>query len=468
MHLFGPTNEEHEEHPPSSTTATPFTFTFTRIQTSDSEAVPFLKIPAELRNKIYELAAKDHKRLRLFDGQIVLPPLGSVCKKIRTEIRGIFEQEVISNTALDIEALVVNFDFRPLFNWLDEHHQRSPSTQTRRVPRFLRINVTCRPELSLSSWFDESSPRCSTLGDSLKNQRVQHLLIQNLMTTMTGWSWELTKFLTGYDRTFPVSPHRITQFPFFHAEPRCRRIKSGQHYWVAIIADDTWRYLDDTPSTTPQVTVQQSKRPDSSIAKFYTKIYDALVCDDSMRTDGDRKLALALREACQSRCTRAERDAVAVFTDLSHLRIGIKPSATALPSLTLSWKLHWKWACIIFERAAKELSRLEADLRVEKQKRHELLMAKKAEKAAKDARDRVLIMFNRAAEKSVILRAMRAKIEVENEKDQHGMAKKADKRLQTEDSRLALQQRASRSGPGSGSEEGQFEELTRMMARWHL
>ena len=102
MHLFGPTSEECGSHPPSSTTATPFTFTFTRIQTSDSETAPFLKLPAELRNRIYGLAAKNHRRLRVYDGRVVLPPLGSVCKKIRTEIRGIFEQEVIPTRQISI------------------------------------------------------------------------------------------------------------------------------------------------------------------------------------------------------------------------------------------------------------------------------------------------------------------------------------------------------------------------------
>jgi hypothetical protein len=432
MHLFGPTSEECGSHPPSSTTATPFTFTFTRIQTSDSETAPFLKLPAELRNRIYELAAKNHRRLRVYDGRVVLPPLGSVCKKIRTEIRGIFEQEVIP-TMRRIEALVVNFNFEPLFNWLDKHDQRTAFAHLDRPARLLIIRVVCRPELCLGLLFDESLPRCFTLEDSLKKQRVQHLLLQNLMASMTGWSWELTKFFSGYPRNTPNSPHQYTQAPFFHANTRCRRIKSGHHYQIAIIADDSWRCMDDATSTTSQVTIQQIKspfrNPDNSATNFFNKIYDALVCDESIRTDVDRKLALALREACQSRCTRAERDAVAAFTDLSHLRLIIPPYN----------RLYWKWACIIFERAANELSRLEGDLRVEKQKRHELLMAKDAERAAKEKRDR------------------------------REMAMRSNKRPRIDDSsELALTQRASRSGLKSISTGDGYEELTRMMARWHL
>ena len=465
MHLFGPTTEGPASHPQSSTTAIPFTFTFTRIQTSDSETAPFLRLPAELRNKIYELASKDQRTLRLFEGQIVLPPLGRVCKKIRTEMRGIFEQEAISNTVLGIEALVVNFNFKPLFEWLDERDQRTAFTHTGRSVRLLHIRVACRPELSLIPWFEESSPRCSILGGSLKKQRLEHLLLENLMATMTGWSWELTMFMSGHPKAFTVSPHRFTQAPIFHANARCRRIKTGHHYQIAFIADDTWCCLDDTTSTTSRLTNQKMKspfrNPENPNTNFYTKIYEALVCDESMRTDVDRKLALALREACRSRCSRAERDAVAVFTDLSPIRMYIGPG-------TLYTRLYWKWAFIIFVRAAKELSRLEADLRVEKQKRHELLTAKKVEKAAKDARDRRLINLNRAAEDHESWRPLRAKVDSDVMKAQHDMARRSIKRLKMGDLRLTHQQRASRSGLVSDGAEDELEELTRLMARWHL
>jgi len=438
MHLFGPTNKERGSHLPSSTTATPFTFIFTQIQTSDSETAPFLKLPAELRNKIYELAAKQQTYMILFEGRVVLPPLGKVCKKIRAEMRGIFEQEVISNMALSIVAPVVNFDFKPLFNWLDEHDQRPNSTHPAQFARTLHIHVVCRPSLLLSHWFDESSPRCSSLGESLKRQRMQHVLLQNLMTTMNGWSWQLAMYFSGYPRMHLASPHQIMRLPFFHANARCRRLKTGYQYFVSIVANDTWRCLDDTPSAISQVSIPQNKspvrNPDSSTTNFYSKIYDALVCDESMRTDLDRKLALAVREACRLQRSRAERDAAAVFADLSHLRLNLRHRS-------LSATLYWKWTLVIYDRAAKELSRLEADLRVEKQKRHELLMAKKAEKAAKDA------------------------------KDQQHLVKRSGKRKRSqtdESSELSLKQLASRSGLGSDGTEDEFEELTRLVARWHL
>jgi uncharacterized protein YcnI len=271
---------------------------------------------------------------------------------------------------------------------------------------------------------------------------------------MTGWSWELTKFMSSYPWKFMASPHQITHFPFFHVDLHCRRIKSGYHYQVAILADDTWRCLDDTLSTTPlQQNESLATTPDGSKTNFYTKIYDGLVCDESMRTDVDRKLALAVRESCQSHCSRAEREAVAVFTDISHLRINIA-------SGSLYSRLCCKWAIIIFERAAKELSRLEIDLRVEKQKRHELLVAKRAEKAAKDAKEK--------QKEHELLMAAKAEKAAKDAKDKHDMVSRSDKTLQIEDSRLALQQRASHSGLEPGGAEDDYEELTRMMARWHL
>ena len=181
-----------------------------------------------------------------------------------------------------MQALVVNFDFKPLFSWLDEHDQSTAFVGTGRFARILKIRVACRPELCLGSWFDENSPRCSTLGDSLKKQRLQDLLLQNLMATMNGWSWELTRYFSGYPRPPPLaSPHQITQCPSFHANAKCRRIKSGCHYQVAIVADDTWRCLDedDMSSThaTSQWTIQENKtlvrNIGNSTTSFYTKIY---------------------------------------------------------------------------------------------------------------------------------------------------------------------------------------------------
>jgi hypothetical protein len=368
-------------------------------------------------------------------------------------MHGVFEQAVIC-TSLDIKALVINFDFKPLFSWLDEHDQRPPFTRPGRFARALHIRVTCRPELSFGPWFDESSPRFSTLGDSWKKHRVQQLLLQNVMATMTGWSWQLTMYFSKFPMTHPASPHETTKFPFFHANPRCRRIKSGYHYDVAIIADDTWRCLDDTTSARSVLAIHQNKHPvpntNSSSANFYPKMYDTLACGGNMRTDVDRKLALVLRKVCQSRCSRSERDAVAACTDLSHLYVSFQTPD----------KLYWKWVCIIFDRAAKELSHLEEILRVQKQKRHERLMAEKVEEAVEEAEAK--------QKRHELSMADEVESTAKDAKDKHEIARRSDKKLWIEHSGLALQQRASRSGLEPGGTEDVYGELIKMMSRWHL
>lgn len=141
-----------------------------------------------------------------------------------------------------------------------------------------------------------------------------------------------------------ASPHQITYFPFFHVDLHCRRIKSGYHYQVAILADDTWRCLHDTLSTTPlQQNESLATTPDGSKTNFYTKIYDGLVRDESMRTDVDRKLALAVREACQSHCSRAEREKLwqsllisLIFASISRPARCIVDCAANGPSLSSS------------------------------------------------------------------------------------------------------------------------------------
>ena len=126
-------DEERGSHRRSDKSTTPFTFVFTRVQTSNSDTAcvsPFLELPAELRNKVYEYLASEEVALRLSAGRLILPPLGSVCKKIRAEMRGVYDHDLVSNATLRIEARVINFHFRSLFRWLDEHdHQIIPKEQ---------------------------------------------------------------------------------------------------------------------------------------------------------------------------------------------------------------------------------------------------------------------------------------------------------------------------------------------------
>jgi hypothetical protein len=88
---------------------------------------PFLSLAGELRNAIYELVVIDSPELGLFDGRVALPALGCVCRQIRTEMRGIFEQHeadlilAAQSNRTVIEAKVINYDFTSLSTWLSRH-----------------------------------------------------------------------------------------------------------------------------------------------------------------------------------------------------------------------------------------------------------------------------------------------------------------------------------------------------------
>jgi hypothetical protein len=190
---------------PGSLDLTHFTFGTTQTRTTDlgldtPRESPLLKLPAELQNNIYEHVSRDEKVLKLSAGKVVLPPLGGVCKHIRAELRGVFEQEVISNTDLEIQALVVNFNFQPLFRWLAEHDQRpiSPAVEklAHRPPQKLRelvIHAKCRPEVVLAPWLEKTS-----LSPLLQEERLSALLLHNLTTTLNGWSMNVDMFVAEY------------------------------------------------------------------------------------------------------------------------------------------------------------------------------------------------------------------------------------------------------------------------------
>jgi len=361
MQLFGPANEARGSHPPSSTADTPFTFTFTQIQTSDSETAPFLKLPAELRNKIYELAASDEEALRLSAGNIILPSMGRVCKKIRAEMRGIYEHEVISNAALKIEALVINFDFKSLFGWLDEHDRQIIPESKQWTPRELRIHVTCQPEPLMTPPEDETLSRCSTARDL---DSLPRLLLQNLSATMSGWSWDFQMFRSVYpsDKIGTWSIQQLIQtvgVSSLDTHSRCKRALTGHHYTVAFIADDTWNHLSHAAPLTleviPGLGVLSIANPDAPDVKFYDKMYETIMHFPTLTSGVDRKLALMLREVCQSDCSKAERDAVAGTLDMYLGRI--RPNVT----VELSTTQFWKWNFTIANRAVNELSRMWGD-----------------------------------------------------------------------------------------------------------
>jgi hypothetical protein len=342
MHALGLVKKERGSHHMSCTTTTPSALTSTRNQNSDRDtacASPFLNLPPELRNRIYEHVARKVNVLRLYEGRIVLPPLGSVCKQTRTEIRGIFEHEIVQDTTLEIEACVVNFDFFPLFSWLDKNDRRFPSDE-REAARELRIHATCRLDLP-----GEQSPKlesdllgCPTLR---AKEQLQRLLRKNLAATLRGWHEKqfYTVFLGPYGLRDASHPghHRIIQAAgeyVCHLHPRCERQTTGLSYFIGFVADSTWPEKKASP---PSV----CDRPWPT-ADFYDTMYDKALSQATWSTapltTADRKLVLTLLEVCQSDCSRFAMDSIPEIDDEK-----VKNLARRVIGEETNQRLYWRW-----------------------------------------------------------------------------------------------------------------------------
>jgi hypothetical protein len=349
---------------PGSLDLTHFTFGTTQTRTTDlgldaSHESPLLKLPAELRNNIYEHVSRDEKVLKFSAGKVVLPPLGGVCKQIRAELRGIFEQEVISNTALPIQVLVVNFNFKPLFEWLDEHDlvDRRPATGCQYVTRELIIWLECRPDFSLD-------PRIENFA-SPEERRLASLLLHNLTTTMIGWSSELDIHEARFSWRQRMSSEQYKQTyaaDNFRRHLAFRRERSGHHYQIGIVAEKTWdrfAHLDFVKRKVPSAV-----QPDKPFFSFWKKMYYSIKSWGWMRTDVDQKIALMLREVCQSDCSEERMNAVATALTENPGRFhAIQVAHTGWDP----WLPYVKWELNIVNLAVDEFSRMEKEVHAEKQ-----------------------------------------------------------------------------------------------------
>lgn len=355
MHVFGqPDAESSSFRQPSMNTA-PFTFIFTRIRTSGPTcASPLLNLPPELRNKVFEYVGSNQDALRLSGDRIVLPPLGSVCKKIRKEMSAIFEHEIVKDTALAIEARVVNFDFRPLFSWLDKNDQACNRTENENA-RELKIHVTCRPDLPGCEFprLDESLWGRPTLR---AKEMLQKLLRDNLRHSLSGWSdLPAETIFLGPDglRVLNLNHHHVTPAPGeypFHAHPLLKRSSTGSCYWIGFVADSTWRCQDIGPLKGPNK------------HWFDTNFYNSMYGSVSQAQIADWMLALRLLEVCQSDCSKSARDAVAAAADddieVLLRQAGHKRSHTAP---------FWKWTKYVIhqtiDQTAKRIQAVAEDRR---------------------------------------------------------------------------------------------------------
>ncbi|KAK4546849.1 hypothetical protein LTR36_001581 [Oleoguttula mirabilis] len=75
---------------------------------------PFLALPAELRNNIYQFAVCADPVVRVTEtGHIIQPNLAATCKQVRNEVLQTLD-ETLPERADAVEVVVLNFDFAPL------------------------------------------------------------------------------------------------------------------------------------------------------------------------------------------------------------------------------------------------------------------------------------------------------------------------------------------------------------------
>lgn len=137
---------------------------------------------------------------------------------------------------------------------------------------------------------------------------------------------------------------------------RCRREQTGHHYTVGFVADETWHQLSHAASSTLEVGARsgmtfatESKAP---ALNLYDMMYKAIAHVYDTSSDVDRRLGLMLREVCQSDCRKVERDAVAGTLDMYLGRI--RPDVTVGLPTTQFLKRNFT----IVNRATKEETRM--------------------------------------------------------------------------------------------------------------
>lgn len=103
------------------------------------------KLPAELRIKIYEHVATTHIRRSLRvnpRGHIIEPSLAFTCHGIRDELLPVLLES--SRNASAIEAIVLDFDFKPLQQLLQSHAERANSRPSPLITITLKFNKSGR------------------------------------------------------------------------------------------------------------------------------------------------------------------------------------------------------------------------------------------------------------------------------------------------------------------------------------
>jgi hypothetical protein len=156
-----------------------------RLRDGDST---FLKLPGEIRNQIYSEVARDTPLIRLFEGRVVLPALGAVCRQVRKEMNGNYERDVSLDPSKPIFALVTNFNFDHLSRWLVKNSR--DLNDRLEAPRLLCItSVLLSPDYTV----DTLSPHESEENRNRKSALDAHNnSLRNLEHSVETWArtWE--------------------------------------------------------------------------------------------------------------------------------------------------------------------------------------------------------------------------------------------------------------------------------------
>lgn len=170
---------------------------------------PLLALPGELRNMIYTQVAHSTTSIKLYKGDLVPPPLANTCRQIRYELSGKwYTEEVALDQTLPITAHFTDFDFTPLYKWLEANDQRP--TEHKKNLRVLDIDlVLTSPSSGGTSGFASPAALGTAMADSNKSygndyawmrQKALAADYQNILTSDDNWAKDLDHGLLDLGR----------------------------------------------------------------------------------------------------------------------------------------------------------------------------------------------------------------------------------------------------------------------------
>jgi len=141
---------------------------------------PFLSLPGELRNRIYEWATVDIKYLVInHDGAAQPPALMQTCRQVRQEMRKLADQDL--GDSISLRATVLNCDFAHVVRFLDQFRPVFGAPSVRNLT--ITLKLTHSPFDGLRLWMSAIKDIAAELNDDtreifLKDKRSYQLRIR--------------------------------------------------------------------------------------------------------------------------------------------------------------------------------------------------------------------------------------------------------------------------------------------------